>query len=122
MLNATSATSQIVVALLLSVTSLGLGFHLGSRRANLPQRTGERQAENQEEDESEGVSDGDLALVEAGFMEQCKLVLVVRTDLKMTPGKIAAQCGHATLACYKALVKKNPKLVTHWERTGYCKC
>lgn len=92
------------------MTSLGLGFHLGSRRANLPQRTGERQAENQEEDESEGVSDGDLALVEAGFMEQCKLVrcrlrrlppsylgsptfkvLVVRTDLKMTPGKIAAQ-------------------------------
>ncbi|KAI0252617.1 peptidyl-tRNA hydrolase [Lactifluus subvellereus] len=39
----------------------------------------------------------------------------------MTPGKIAAQCGHATLACYKALVKKNPKLVRHWEITGQAK-
>ncbi|KAH9996579.1 peptidyl-tRNA hydrolase [Russula vinacea] len=39
----------------------------------------------------------------------------------MTPGKIAAQCGHATLACYKALVKKNSKLVRHWEVTGQAK-
>ncbi|KXN83558.1 putative peptidyl-tRNA hydrolase 2 [Leucoagaricus sp. SymC.cos] len=54
-------------------------------------------------------------------MEPCKMVLVVRTDLGMTSGKIAAQCGHATLACYKALVKKNPKLVSHWERTGQAK-
>jgi PTH2 family peptidyl-tRNA hydrolase len=39
----------------------------------------------------------------------------------MTPGKIAAQCGHATLACYKALTKKNSKLVRHWEVTGQTK-
>ncbi|KAJ7900115.1 peptidyl-tRNA hydrolase [Mycena olivaceomarginata] len=39
----------------------------------------------------------------------------------MTPGKISAQCGHATLACYKALVKRNPQLVKHWERTGQAK-
>ncbi|KAF9451795.1 peptidyl-tRNA hydrolase [Macrolepiota fuliginosa MF-IS2] len=39
----------------------------------------------------------------------------------MTSGKIAAQCGHATLACYKALMKKNPKLVAHWERIGQAK-
>ncbi|KAJ7655043.1 peptidyl-tRNA hydrolase [Mycena polygramma] len=37
----------------------------------------------------------------------------------MTPGKTSAQCGHATLACYRALVKRNPQLVKHWERTGY---
>ncbi|KAH9964463.1 peptidyl-tRNA hydrolase [Russula dissimulans] len=54
-------------------------------------------------------------------MQPCKLVLVVRTDLNMSPGKIAAQCGHATLACYKTLVKKNPKLVRHWEVTGQAK-
>ncbi|KDQ30555.1 hypothetical protein PLEOSDRAFT_25227, partial [Pleurotus ostreatus PC15] len=46
-------------------------------------------------------------------------VLVVRVDLNMTPGKVAAQ--HATLACYKALVKKNPRLIRHWERTGQAK-
>ncbi|KAL9715753.1 hypothetical protein Ac2012v2_000195 [Leucoagaricus gongylophorus] len=30
-------------------------------------------------------------------------------------------CRHATLACYKALMEKNPKLVSHWERTGQAK-
>ncbi|PFH46983.1 hypothetical protein AMATHDRAFT_77410 [Amanita thiersii Skay4041] len=47
------------------------------------------------------------------------MVLVVRTDLGMTSGKIAAQ--HATLACYKALMKKNPNLVRFWELTGQAK-
>jgi hypothetical protein len=37
-------------------------------------------------------------------------VLIVRTDLNMSSGKIAAQCSHATLACYKALSAKNPKV------------
>jgi len=39
----------------------------------------------------------------------------------MTKGKIAAQCGHATLACYKLLQKENPALLRHWERTGQAK-
>ena len=35
-------------------------------------------------------------------------------------GKIAAQCGHATLACYKALVNHPPsaKLLSRWEYGG----
>ncbi|EJD55290.1 peptidyl-tRNA hydrolase [Auricularia subglabra TFB-10046 SS5] len=49
------------------------------------------------------------------------MVLVVRTDLGMTKGKIAAQCGHATLACYKTLLKTNPQLLRHWERAGQAK-
>ncbi|KAG6008474.1 hypothetical protein E4U54_008702 [Claviceps lovelessii] len=58
--------------------------------------------------------------------EECKLVLVVRTDLGMTKGKIAAQCSHATLACYKALVRSNPdspqgKLLRRWEKRGQAK-
>ncbi|KAH8899506.1 PTH2-domain-containing protein [Thozetella sp. PMI_491] len=61
--------------------------------------------------------------------EECKLVLVVRTDLGMTKGKIAAQCGHATLACYKRLLRaaqKDPKsteaqLLNRWERLGQAK-
>ena len=52
--------------------------------------------------------------------EEVKLVLAVRTDLGMTKGKIAAQCGHATLACYKALVNSPPnaKLLKRWENHG----
>ncbi|KAJ7900120.1 peptidyl-tRNA hydrolase [Mycena olivaceomarginata] len=39
----------------------------------------------------------------------------------MTTGKIAAQCSHATLACYKTLLSKNPSLLRKWARTGYLK-
>ncbi|KAN0112636.1 PTH2 domain containing protein [Hyaloscypha variabilis] len=53
--------------------------------------------------------------------EECKLVLVVRTDLGMTKGKIAAQCGHATLACYKNLLTAKSPLLKRWERTGQAK-
>lgn len=50
-----------------------------------------------------------------------KLALVVRQDLKMDKGKTAAQCSHATLACYKAAMKRNPSAVRAWEATGQAK-
>ncbi|KAK4077814.1 uncharacterized protein Triagg1_3508 [Trichoderma aggressivum f. europaeum] len=75
------------------------------------------------------VNDGGLAekknlMLESS--EECKLVLVVRTDLGMTKGKIAAQCSHATLACYKALARADPasaerKVLARWERFGQAK-
>ena len=43
-------------------------------------------------DDEEDTSDED----EEG--EEHKLIMVVRSDLGMRKGKIAAQCGHATLA------------------------
>ena len=42
--------------------------------------------------------------------EECKMVLVVRTDLKMTKGKAAAQCAHAAVACYKSIARSNPEV------------
>lgn len=53
--------------------------------------------------------------------DDLKLVLVVRTDLGMTKGKIAAQCGHATLACYKSLLSVSSPLLARWERSGQAK-
>ncbi|KAK0386932.1 hypothetical protein NLU13_5245 [Sarocladium strictum] len=59
--------------------------------------------------------------------EECKLVLVVRTDLGMTKGKIAAQCSHATLACYKSISRAastSPQaaaLLRRWESLGQAK-
>eukprot|EP00026_Physarum_polycephalum_P014879 Phypoly_transcript_15445.p1 GENE.Phypoly_transcript_15445~~Phypoly_transcript_15445.p1 ORF type:complete len:256 (+),score=40.90 Phypoly_transcript_15445:117-884(+) len=48
-----------------------------------------------------------------------KMVLVVRTDLRMGVGKIAAQCGHAAVGIYKDLMhSKQPKdrdLLRQWE-------
>lgn len=49
-----------------------------------------------------------------------KLILVVRTDLKMTKGKIAAQCGHAAVAAYKA-ARKQPKILRAWDESGQAK-
>ncbi|KAL5118245.1 hypothetical protein ACEQ8H_003917 [Pleosporales sp. CAS-2024a] len=55
--------------------------------------------------------------------EECKMVLVVRTDLGMTKGKIGAQCGHATLACYKHFLRTAPTSPTlrRWESLGQAK-
>ncbi|KAG9233853.1 peptidyl-tRNA hydrolase PTH2-domain-containing protein [Amylocarpus encephaloides] len=53
--------------------------------------------------------------------EECKLILVVRTDLGMTKGKIGAQCGHATLACYKAMLKSKSPILRRWEKSGQAK-
>ncbi|KAF7192571.1 putative peptidyl-tRNA hydrolase 2 [Pseudocercospora fuligena] len=56
----------------------------------------------------------------AGNTEECKLVLVVRSDLGMTK---AAQCGHATLACYKTFLQADPnhKILKQWESLGQAK-
>lgn len=74
----------------------------------------------------------------ANSEEEFKLVLVVRTDLGMTKGmfcfprrlgiytnfflgKIAAQCGHATLGCYKKALRKIPSSLGAWEEGGQAK-
>ncbi|KAJ2910949.1 hypothetical protein GGI21_000335 [Coemansia aciculifera] len=55
------------------------------------------------------------------FGEDTKLVLIIRTDLGMSKGKIAAQCSHATLGCYKRALKQAPAMVKAWEYTGQAK-
>lgn len=47
-----------------------------------------------------------------------KMVLIVRTDLGMSKGKIAAQCAHAAVECYKKASKKTPVLLKQWEMFG----
>jgi len=50
-----------------------------------------------------------------------KMVLVVRTDLNMSKGKVAAQCAHAAVACYKKALKKTPMFLKQWELFGQAK-
>lgn len=47
--------------------------------------------------------------------EPHKLVLCVRADLGMSKGKTGAQCGHATLAAYKACAARAPGALAAWE-------
>ncbi|KAK1135947.1 Peptidyl-tRNA hydrolase protein 2, mitochondrial, variant 2 [Melipona bicolor] len=53
-------------------------------------------------------------------LDYYKLILVVRTDLKMGKGKVAAQCAHAAVAAYKA-VENYPEVLHAWERSGQAK-
>ena len=50
-----------------------------------------------------------------------KMVLVVNTSLGMGKGKIAAQCCHAAVGCYKRATKQCPGGLRAWERTGCAK-
>ena len=64
---------------------------------------------------------GDDALDAAAYdmvHEEMKMVLVVRADLGMSPGKVASQCVHAALGCYRDMQQSNPAQLAAWERIG----
>lgn len=47
-----------------------------------------------------------------------KQIMVVRTDLKMGKGKIAAQCCHGAIGAYK---KSSSNKIKKWESESYAK-
>lgn len=49
------------------------------------------------------------------------MVLVVRNDLKMGKGKIAAQCGHAAVGAFERALRVCPAVVRSWDATGSAK-
>ncbi|KAF1328977.1 Peptidyl-trna hydrolase, partial [Globisporangium splendens] len=80
----------------------------------------EEDADENESDSSD--DDGDWeGMDESQSWQPHKMVLCVRTDLKMGKGKIAAQCCHATLGAYKRAVKRAPKAMRAWEMLGQAK-
>jgi PTH2 family peptidyl-tRNA hydrolase len=64
------------------------------------------------------MGDGD-GEVEAGT--KLKQVMVVRKELKMGKGKIAAQCCHASLGAYRVALRQNPAYVKAWQWRGQAK-
>ncbi|OGE51589.1 hypothetical protein PENARI_c013G09163 [Penicillium arizonense] len=83
----------------------------------------EEEEESEEESDSEDEGNGEELASFKDNTEEVKLVLVVRMDLGMTKGKIAAQCSHATLACYKYFLEYAPDsaILRRWERGGQAK-
>ncbi|NXT84674.1 PTH2 hydrolase, partial [Zapornia atra] len=53
-----------------------------------------------------------------GESGEFKMVLIVRNDLKMGKGKVAAQCSHAAVSAYKQVQRRNPNLLKQWEYCG----
>ena len=47
-----------------------------------------------------------------------KQVIVIRKDLKLGKGKLAAHIAHASLAGYKLVKKKDPAIIKFWESEG----
>lgn len=50
-----------------------------------------------------------------------KMAIVVRQDLKMGKGKIAAQVGHASVEASEIVRKENRSLWKEWIQKGQCK-
>ena len=50
-----------------------------------------------------------------------KQVIVVRTDIKMSKGKMAAQAGHAAVSAAEYARKNRPEWWSPWIREGQCK-
>lgn len=50
-----------------------------------------------------------------------KQALVLRADLKMSPGKAAAQASHAAVSSAEEARKRNPSWWTRWIEEGQCK-
>ncbi|KAL2832797.1 peptidyl-tRNA hydrolase PTH2-domain-containing protein [Aspergillus pseudoustus] len=136
-----TATYVVATAIIAGITGyfIGQGASLGlfsskekegwPNSYNVKVHRGSSDEEDDEEDDDEKEDDseeegdgGELSNFE-GNTEEVKLVLVVRTDLGMTKGKIAAQCSHATLACYKYLVSHtaNSAILRRWESQGQAK-
>ncbi|CCD25241.1 aminoacyl-tRNA hydrolase NDAI_0E04240 [Naumovozyma dairenensis CBS 421] len=76
--------------------------------------------EESEEEEIESTSLNDIP-------GEVRLSLVIRQDLNMTKGKIAAQCCHAALSCFRLIAmdpSKNliiPTMTERWLRHGQAK-
>ncbi|MDT7864793.1 MAG: peptidyl-tRNA hydrolase Pth2 [Thermoproteota archaeon] len=51
-------------------------------------------------------------------MNEIKQVIVVRNDIKMGKGKIAAQVAHASVTAFVETLKVNKKLAEDWLITG----
>ncbi|XP_012720641.2 peptidyl-tRNA hydrolase 2, mitochondrial isoform X1 [Fundulus heteroclitus] len=64
------------------------------------------------------VGNGSGEAVVMGEGGEFKMVLVVRNDLKMGKGKVAAQCSHAAVSAYKQVQRRNPELLKQWEYCG----
>jgi PTH2 family peptidyl-tRNA hydrolase len=47
-----------------------------------------------------------------------KLVVVTRSDLRLSPGKLAAQVAHAAVSCALVAKKREPEIFKEWYEEG----
>ena len=83
-----------------------------------------------EEEEDEDLDEEDYEISSLSLNEvpgEVRMALVIRQDLKMERGKIAAQCCHAAVGCYRLIATDpsrksyNPVLTDRWLKGGQAK-
>lgn len=105
-----SLSNSLVLGML---TGVGCGIMLGwFIRGRFGQVSRSRGGGNESIDSDDGETSS------MGVSEELKLVLVVRKDLSMGKGKVAAQCSHAAVGAYKQLQRRNPDILQQWEYYG----
>ncbi|KAN0036156.1 hypothetical protein ACTA71_005458 [Dictyostelium dimigraforme] len=82
--------------------------------------------DNEEDDDGEAIDgeydeNDDYEIEYDEEIGDCKQVLVIRTDLGMTKGKIIAQCCHASLGARQKALKDTKKVLRQWENFGCAK-
>ena len=50
--------------------------------------------------------------------DEITMVLVTRSDLKLSKGKLAAQAGHAVMECTLRAKKESPRILDRYRREG----
>ncbi len=50
--------------------------------------------------------------------DEITMVIVTRADLKLSTGKLAAQCGHAVMECTLKAKKETPRSLERYRREG----
>nr|XP_046162508.1 peptidyl-tRNA hydrolase 2, mitochondrial isoform X1 [Oncorhynchus gorbuscha] len=105
-----SLYGQVAIGVLGGVgCGLFLGWHFRARFSNSSKDNGAAMGNGRRGETSTSI------MGEGG---EFKMILVVRSDLKMGKGKVAAQCSHAAVSAYKQVQRRNPELLKQWEYCG----
>ncbi|PKI75285.1 peptidyl-tRNA hydrolase 2, mitochondrial [Punica granatum] len=107
-------------AIIVGAGCLALGYYIGERHPSFiffPARVAKESSASNSGKKNKPKEPLEIEKL-AEIMEDFKMVLVVRNDLKMGKGKIAAQCSHATLGLYKKLLHRAPRALNRWEMSA----
>lgn len=52
------------------------------------------------------------------FLKQLKLAIIMRTDIKLSKGKLASQAAHAAVIAYQQTLEESPKIAAKWLQVG----
>ena len=118
--------------------SLATGYYIGqsiplekkdnNKQITITQKKKEKENNTDIEDDYESDEEYEIDSLSLNDVPgEVRMALVIRQDLGMQKGKIAAQCCHAALGCYRMIATDpsrssyNPTMVNRWLRGGQAK-